>query len=511
MNIHDDDLVPGQPEDREPTIAQLFSELFVLANRAVDRITDDEVDERLHRALDSARTDDLADDGTNSTMQDSHTRGPRQRYRYLKRQKISAPRPISQVTPGGPAGPIDPVARRRRRIAGLLALLAVPLLLSLLLASWPQEADESHPAAGSGAPGVAGIVLAGPRGPSCLRLVLANDVSGSMSDYAMAREQAMTALLNWLPKNLRSDDEIAVIDFAETAATKMPPTKVSTLVSGNTLASGGAMDGSYTWFTPVLTQMDSWPKTNCDIALVLLSDAQIVLSAENDNPTSLPADADAGRQLVQEHNIHDVRLLVPDPNGYRSVGVGEDAEDGHDCEVFSLNSGLWQVQPSVSYFVHRFRQMATPARLTSLVCLQLSHRDATMVAAWQRASWDDPIIEQLDQQRPGNPQVYGRLIRCQLVISIRCDDTYPTTRGLLMHGTQQHLEHCLRNLDLLPVHNKHRRAVPHGADRPFHRTLEPRRCLARRNIWSRQLENDVCGSHGSSFIRTPSVRHICSI
>jgi hypothetical protein len=241
-------------------------------------------------------------------------RGLRPRSSYVYRRWGLAPRYAGLATPGGLAGPIDPVARRRRRIAGPLALLAVPLLLLLLLlAFWPEDDDEPPTAAGSGAPGVAGIVLAGPRPPNCLRLVLANDVSGSMSDYAVAREQAMTALLNWLPKNLRSDDEIAVIDFAETAATKMPPTKVSTLDSGHTLASGGAMDGSYTWFTPVLTQMDSWPKTNCDIALVLLSDAQIVLSAENDNPTSLPADADAGRQLAQEHNIHDVRLLVPDP------------------------------------------------------------------------------------------------------------------------------------------------------------------------------------------------------
>jgi hypothetical protein len=237
------------------------------------------------------------------------------RSRYVYPRWGLASRYAGLATPAGLAGPIDPVARRRRRIAGLLALLALPLLLLLLLAYWPD--DHENPPAGSGpqAPsGVSGFVLDGPRGPNCLRLVLANDVSGSMSNYATAREQSMTALLDWLPKNLKGDDEVAVIDFAQTAATKIPPTRAGTLVSGHTVAGTGAMDGDYTWFAPVLTQMDTWPKTNCDIALVLLSDAQFVLSAENDPPLSLPVDVDGGRQLAQEHHIHDIRLLVPDPS-----------------------------------------------------------------------------------------------------------------------------------------------------------------------------------------------------
>jgi len=231
------------------------------------------------------------------------------RSRYVYPRWGLASRYAGLATPGGLAGPFDPVARRRRRIAGLLALLALPLLLLLLLAYWPHDKEST---AGP-ASGVSGFILDGPRGPNCLRLVLANDVSGSMSNYAAAREQSMTALLDWLPKNLKGDDEVAVIDFAQTAATKIPPTMASTLVSGHTMAGAGVMDGDHTWFAPVLTQMDSWPKTNCDIALVLLSDAQFVLSAENDPPLSLPVDADGGRHLAQQHHIHDVRLLVPDP------------------------------------------------------------------------------------------------------------------------------------------------------------------------------------------------------
>lgn len=233
------------------------------------------------------------------------------RSRYYPRWGLAS-RYTGLATPGGLASPVDPVARRRRRIAGLLTLLALPLLL-LLFVFWPDEDENPTAAAGPGAPsGVSGLILDGPRGPNCLRLVLANDVSGSMSNYAMAREHALTALLDWLPKNLRSDDEIAVMDFADTAAAKMPPAKVSTLLSGYAMTSGGAMDGGDTLFAPVLTQMDSWPKTNCDIALVLLSDAQFVLST--DPPMSMPADADGGRKLAQEHHIHDVQLLVPDPN-----------------------------------------------------------------------------------------------------------------------------------------------------------------------------------------------------
>jgi hypothetical protein len=215
----------------------------------------------------------------------------------------ASPRFRALAAPGGLSGrPGDPTLWSR--IAWLLALLAVPLLLLLLLAPWRQDDP----------PDVAAWALDGPREPQCLRLVLANDVSGSMNDYAVAREQALTALLDWLPKNLKSDDELAVVEFAETAVTKLPPATVGTLVPGQGQAGGVVADGMYTWAAPVLAQVDSWPASSCDVALVLLSDAQLVLSAENGIPTELPSDPDGGRRLALAHRIHNIRLLVPDPD-----------------------------------------------------------------------------------------------------------------------------------------------------------------------------------------------------
>ena len=48
---------------------------------------------------------------------------------------------------------------------------------------------------------LAGAVLTGPRGPACVRVVVAPDMSGTMTEYAAARRAAMAQLIPWRQPN----------------------------------------------------------------------------------------------------------------------------------------------------------------------------------------------------------------------------------------------------------------------------------------------------------------------
>ena len=100
--------------------------------------------------------------------------------------------------------------RRLGRPLGSNRLYALPLMLVLLLAAgwyrWP---------AGGKAPGsLSGYRAAGARDElNCLRLVIGVDVSGSMRDFVVPRDDALTQLFSWVKKNLRRDDQVAIIDL----------------------------------------------------------------------------------------------------------------------------------------------------------------------------------------------------------------------------------------------------------------------------------------------------------
>ncbi len=181
-----------------------------------------------------------------------------------------------------------------RRGLVALAKLLLPLVLLGLLAGllwsklWrpPESLDE--------------VTLAGARGPACVRLLLVPDQSGSMSAFAAARERAVQRFLGWAPGNLRPDDEVGVLDFASEAQWSRMPAPIDTDAS---YRNGTADLGGGTQFAPVIEAVRALPASRCDTALVLLSDAQI---------DGVPSDRDAGRQLMQELDVHDVALLVPD-------------------------------------------------------------------------------------------------------------------------------------------------------------------------------------------------------
>lgn len=183
--------------------------------------------------------------------------------------------------------------RDRRR---LLILALLPLLL--LTSIWRATAGDE---AAGGVTTLAGGRLIGPRGPACIRLVVAEDVSGSMAAFSTARDRAISQFLSWAPTNLRADDEIGVISFAGTASWRIPPVRVGK--PPKIVAAAGLGNG--TNFRPVVRLAGNSATGPCEIHLVMLSDAQVA---------DIPASAGGARTLLQDAGITEIYLLVPGEN-----------------------------------------------------------------------------------------------------------------------------------------------------------------------------------------------------
>jgi hypothetical protein len=201
--------------------------------------------------------------------------------------RLSAGPPLGQ----GPGLESSPGRRRRRWLA-----LALALLTAVAVFLWLRPGSPPAPPSSLG-----GYRLAGPRGPSCLRLIIGMDVSGSMRDFTTPRDDALDQLAKWAgqPGTLRAGDELAIVDFAADAAVRSAPRPAN---QPPDLAQSSATDGTYTLLMPLLDQIALFPRTSCDSALVLLSDAQL-----ND----LPGSAAEGNALLNRYGLHDMRLLVP--------------------------------------------------------------------------------------------------------------------------------------------------------------------------------------------------------
>ncbi len=171
--------------------------------------------------------------------------------------------------------------RAKRLLAALLALL----LLALLAWWWSQPRS------------IGDVALVGPRGPACERFVLANDVSGSMQEFAEHRQRAVAEFLSWAPKNLRPDDELGVIDFASDARWARHPESVMTGDSPAAQSLGGGTD-----VAPLDRELAQLPPSPCDTSLLFLSDAHI---------QGLPANVGDGRAWLRRLRVHDIVLLVP--------------------------------------------------------------------------------------------------------------------------------------------------------------------------------------------------------
>jgi hypothetical protein len=164
-----------------------------------------------------------------------------------------------------------------------IALLALAGLLAAFLLTHFSFADSQ---------------LTGARGPACVRLVIAADVSGSMTKLAQPRDAAVAQLLIWAPKNLRADDEMAVVVFAGSAVTTVPPAPIGSTQQ----QSEGAPDPFDTRLQPLLLTIGQFPRTRCRTTLLLISDAQF---------SDLPADPNTANQQMAEASVDRVDLLVP--------------------------------------------------------------------------------------------------------------------------------------------------------------------------------------------------------
>lgn len=172
--------------------------------------------------------------------------------------------------------------RRWRWLLAPLVLLPIGLGAAWLLG--PQKLEDT--------------ALTGARGPECVRLVIAADVSGSMANLAVPRDRAIEQLLAWVPANLRRDDEIAVINFAQTATVVIPPTPIGTTTS----RAHAAVTADSTELTPLMTQLSSLEPTRCQTSLLMMGDGQFA---------DLPPDETQGRAQLAAAGIDTMTLLVP--------------------------------------------------------------------------------------------------------------------------------------------------------------------------------------------------------
>ena len=180
---------------------------------------------------------------------------------------------------------LSPSGSAARRWIIPLLLVAAALATALALPSQPDHISD--------------VALTGPRGPACERIIMANDTSGSMSEYTIAREAALTQFLQWAPANLRADDEVGVIDFSGHAEWSRTPTRI-----GEPAVLIHTTPADSTALTPIIELLAALTGSTCDTTLVLLSDAQY---------PDIPRPDDA-RALLTRADLHDIVLLVPDPD-----------------------------------------------------------------------------------------------------------------------------------------------------------------------------------------------------
>lgn len=197
---------------------------------------------------------------------------------------------VHQIRPVDSLRPLDSRGQlSRKRIAGALVLLILAALPFWVW--WDRREPQS----------LAQTYLAGERGPGCIRIVIANDTSGSMYEFTRPRQLALAQLLEWSPRNLRGDDEIAVLAFSGTTYVAMPPAPVaSNPRPGQT---PGPTDG--TSLNSLVAALQDLPESRCATSLMLLSDGVF---------GDLAPDEDSGRIQLRDAGVSNLYLLVPGKN-----------------------------------------------------------------------------------------------------------------------------------------------------------------------------------------------------
>lgn len=177
----------------------------------------------------------------------------------------------------------------RRWPWALLALALLIALIAALLSTWERSPES-----------LADAELTGSRGPGCVRMIVVSDQSGSMRKYARPREAALAQFLEWVPSNLRADDELSVVGFTDHARNLLDPTPVPALPA---VASQQLDDGQYTRFRPVIESVSAMPASPCRSVLAVLSDGLLV---------DLDGNPEAARTELRDIGVDELFLLVPD-------------------------------------------------------------------------------------------------------------------------------------------------------------------------------------------------------
>ncbi|WP_409046942.1 vWA domain-containing protein [Microbacterium sp. HA-8] len=120
---------------------------------------------------------------------------------------------------------------------------------------------------------LADLTLTGMRGPACVRIVVAPDVSGSMTQFEQVRTTALAEVARWAPANLRDDDEFAVIVWDDGATVALAPIPLS--AGANLPTSLGQPGSGGSDIGPAVDLLPALPTTPCRSAIVAISDGII--------------------------------------------------------------------------------------------------------------------------------------------------------------------------------------------------------------------------------------------
>lgn len=156
--------------------------------------------------------------------------------------------------------------------ARALAALSIAAAAILALLAWmivPPLLDRA-----AAADDLTRQALVGPRNLTCQRIVILLDESGSMTDFAKVRTDAIAILATWAPHNLRKNDQLSVVEWANTAVTTTPPTDIGALDAA-TLTVRNPDVGGGTEILPAVQQAAGMSRSACRSSLVFVSDGQI--------------------------------------------------------------------------------------------------------------------------------------------------------------------------------------------------------------------------------------------
>jgi hypothetical protein len=144
--------------------------------------------------------------------------------------------------------------------------------------------------------------LAGKRSPSPLNVIVLRDDSGSFAGYEEMRDNALGQVMAWAPDNLRDDDTITVISFAETATVTLAPMTVKTIDATRTTPSPTtARDGRYTNIVPALAlASDSLSGSSNQSSVIVITDTLIQDAASTEID-----------RLLRDLNVISMSVILP--------------------------------------------------------------------------------------------------------------------------------------------------------------------------------------------------------